>query len=585
MIGVSPTEEIKARLDIAEFIRGYLRLEKAGVNFRALCPFHAEKTPSFFVSPARQTWHCFGGCGEGGDIFAFAMKMEGLDFPEALRLLAGRAGVVLAREDPRARSERRRLYDICEAAAEIFERRLLLTPEPKEYLKSRGVEEGSVRSFRIGFAPAGWRFLVPALERKGFRPEEAERAGLAIRSDKDGSHYDRFRGRIMFPVNDANGRVVGFGGRVFQSEIRNQKSEIAEAKYINTPQTPIYDKSRTLYGFDKAKSEIRTQNRAVAVEGYMDCVMSHQAGVPHTIAVSGTALTAQHLTTLRRLCDTLVCSFDADAAGDSATRRSLALGAQFGFARLIASIPSGKDPADTVRASPEEWRLAVEHARPIMDFYFDKALREQDPSSADGKKKIAELILPLIREIPDEIQKSHWVMLLASRLKVPEQAVRNDLDPIVRGQGVSGASVASAENGAPAPFSRRALLEERMLALLALSPEDTGKNEFGEGGIDFTSDANQRLFAVLISDASSPADLMPLLEQARFRGEILRERVADIRGELALCRRELMALCLRERLREIGGKIEEKERERDQEAVSALLKDHLTTSERLHVLT
>ncbi|MBI2053392.1 MAG: DNA primase, partial [Candidatus Sungbacteria bacterium] len=427
----SQTEEIKARLDIVEFIQSYVRLDKAGINFKACCPFHSEKTPSFFVSPSRQTWHCFGGCGEGGDIFKFVMKIEGLEFPEALRLLGARAGVTITRENPALRSARNRLYDVCEAAAHIYERALLTTPAPKEYLKARGIKEETVRAFRIGYVPDEWDFVLKGLARKGFTAEDAEHAGLALRSEGTSRRHDRFRSRIMFPIADANGRVIGFGGRIFE-ETRDKRQEtssssavshIAEvhvAKYINSPQTLIYDKSRVLYGFDRAKQEIRAKNRAVVVEGYMDCVMSHQAGIAHTIAVSGTAFTATQLKVLRRLCDTLVSSFDADAAGESATRRSLALAAQFDFTRLIAAIPSGKDPADTVKDDPASWRAAVEDAKPMVAFYFDQVFGREDPETAEGKKKISSALLPFVAELSDEIEKAHWIAELAQKLNVPE---------------------------------------------------------------------------------------------------------------------------------------------------------------------
>ncbi len=589
----SPTEEIKARLDIVEFIQSYVRLEKAGINFKAACPFHTEKTPSFFVSPTRQTWHCFGGCGEGGDIFKFVMKIEGADFPEALRLLGSRAGVVIARENPALRSERNRLHDVCDAAASIFERRLLLTAEPKEYLKSRGIAEETVRAFRIGFAPPSWDFLLTALAQKGYKPEEVEHAGLAIRSDKDASRYDRFRSRIMFPITDANSRVIGFGGRIFQSEAGNRKPEagIGEAKYINTPQTLIYDKSRALYGFDKAKQEIRAKNSVVVTEGYMDCVMSHQAGIKHAIAVSGTALTAHQLKTLRRLCDTVICSFDADAAGESATRRSLALAAQHDFTRLVAAIPSGKDPADTVRENPAAWRDAVAGAKPVVAFYFDKAFREENPAAVEGKKKIAALLLPWIAELADEIEKSYWIADLARRLAVPEEAIRKDLQRT----GMAGRAAPSRADqnnaGEPvAPPARRELLEDRLLALLAGAAEGSKIKELSRSQIIFVSDVRERLFAALtngagVSSVETPADdVAAHLADARFRGEILREKIFDPDEEIRLCVRELEKISLKDRLGKLGGEIEQRERERDHLSVTTLLEDFRMLSERLRAL-
>ena len=612
----SQTEEIKARLDIVEFIQSYVRLEKAGINFKACCPFHSEKTPSFFVSPSRQTWHCFGGCGEGGDIFKFVMKIEGLEFPEALRLLGTRAGVTITRENPLLRSARNRLYDVCEAAAHIYERALLTTPAPKEYLKARGIKEETVRAFRIGYVPDEWDFILKELARKGFTAEDAEHAGLAIRrgltqtgtqtnADKfppreSARWYDRFRSRIMFPIADANGRIIGFGGRIFESGIKNKESGRTEAKYINSPQTLIYDKSRVLYGFDRAKQEIRAKNRAVVVEGYMDCVMSHQAGIAHTIAVSGTAFTPQQLKVLRRLCDTLVSSFDADAAGESATRRSLALAAQFDFTRLIAAIPSGKDPADTVKDDPTSWRAAVEDAKPMVAFYFDQVFGRENHETAEGKKKISSALLPFVAELSDEIEKAHWIAELAHKLDVPEDAIRKDLSrrafadvPRAHSGGIvsgtpghppaGGHSGQDGQSGETIP-SRRALLEDRLVALLAAASEDV-RGSVAHEEIGFVSDMNGRLFRVLACGVhDSGTDIASHLEDLRFKGEMFASQISDVGAEVLLCVRELKELSLREQLRVLPAEIQHKERAGDQEGAEFLMKKHKSYAELLNRL-
>lgn len=577
----SPTEDIKQRLDIVEFIRGYVRLDKAGINFKANCPFHSEKTPSFFVSPARQIWHCFGGCGTGGDIFSFAMKIEGSDFPEALRLLAGRAGVEITREDPHIRSERNRLYDVCEAAARLFERSLLTTAEPKAYLRSRGMTEETVRAFRIGWAPDSWQWIVQSLTAKGFAGEDAERAGLAIRS-ADGRLHDRFRSRIIFPITDANARVIGFGGRIFQSEVGNQKSEIAQAKYINTPQTLIYDKSRALYGFDKAKQAIRQKNQVVATEGYMDCAMSHQAGVAHTVAVSGTALTAPQMIALRRLCDTMICSFDADAAGESATRRSLSLATQHGFMRKIAVIPSGKDPADTVREDPDAWRHAVDSAQPVVAFYFDKAFGAERPDTAEGKKNISVILLPLIAELMDEIEKAHWIAELARRFGVAEEAVWRALRAY-------GAPVAQAPPSEALNISktRRELLEERFLAALALVPDELKHRELAIHQIAFASALGGQAFHALMAGIHAPVapELAAHLEDLRFKGEVLREIVPDIEKEFIIARRELEKMCIDGRRTELQRKMGQRGPEADNPSDDPFLKELKALSDQRQAIT
>lgn len=584
----SPVEEIKSRIDVVELIQSYIKVQKAGMNYKAICPFHAEKTPSFFISPARQIWHCFGGCGEGGDIFKFVMKLEGLEFPEALRLLAQRAGVMLKREDPAARSERNRLHDICEEAALVFERVLGNTPAAKSYLRTRGVSEDTIKEFRIGFAPQSWDFLLKQLLQKKFSREEIERAGLAIRSQDNFSWYDRFRGRIIFPITDSAGRVIGFGGRVFSVEDGKPSSpEKVEAKYINTPQTPIYDKSRVLYGFDRAKHEIRAKNQVVVVEGYMDCVMSHQAGVKNTISVSGTALTFQQLQIVKRLCDTLICSFDADQAGDSATKRSLALAAQFELKRKIAVIPSGKDPADAVKENPAIWRKAVFSAKDIATFYFDKLFNEHDPRTVEGKKQITERLLPVIFELSDEIEKAHWVGEIAKRFSIQEDTIWKEL---TRRGGADDvvSQVHTAEASVLAIPTRRELLEERLLILLSVVRDEVRSRELTGHYLEFTHPLYKNLFDYFTKDELG-RHAAPLIQEhiatLKFKGEMLGEITKDIDRELMVCIRELEKVSIRERLLRLGEEIDRREREGGVVLVGELLQNFRTLSDKLKLLS
>lgn len=581
----SPIDDIKARIDIAELVQSYVRLQKAGVNFKTTCPFHAEKTPSFFVTPSRQIWHCFG-CGKGGDIFKFVMEIEGYDFPEALRMLASRAGVTLKREDPRVRSERNLLYDINEDAAEIFEESMRRTPAVHAYLKSRGITGETARDFRIGFAPASWDFLLRKLSQK-YKPQDIELAGLILQSQEKSSYYDRFRSRIMFPIADANGRIIGFGGRIFAvpSEVLTKegtytksapaKAATDTAKYINTPQTPIYDKSRVLYGFDKSKQDIRSKNQAVLVEGYMDCILSHQAGLANTIAVSGTALTPQQLKTLRRLCDTIVTSFDTDAAGESATRRSLALASQFEFERRIALIPSGKDPADAVQEDPQSWLRAVEHAEPVVDFYFAKAFRERNPDNAAEKKQIAALLLPLVAELTNEIERAHWMGELAKRLRIPEDAIWKELKRATpeRSSAPLGGPPATDQPRLP---DRRDLLEERFLALLPSIKQEVRERELATHHIIFVSALNQELFTALRANTAE-ADLAPAAREAltmlRFKGELLAQIIENTEDEFLSCKRELEKECVKEQLLRLGAEIDQKEKAGNHAEVAVLLQN------------
>jgi len=583
----SPVEEIKSRLDIVEFIQSYLKVQKAGINFKAQCPFHSEKTPSFFISPNRQIWHCFG-CGKGGDIFKFVMEIEGHDFPEALRLLAQRAGIELKREDPAIRSERNRLYDLCEEAAKVFERSLSLTPAVRTYLNKRGLTEDTVKKFRVGFAPQSWDFLLKSLQQKGFTKEDTEKAGLAIKSEDKSSWYDRFRSRVMFPIFDGNGRVIGFGGRIFESEefkTKNKESGKVEAKYVNTPNTLIYDKSRVLYGFDKAKDAIRQKNQVVIVEGYMDCAMSHQAGVEHTISVSGTALTPHQLKNLRRLCDTMVCSFDTDEAGDSATRRSLSLAVEFEFERKIVAIPSGKDPADTVAENPKLWHDAVAGATSAVAFYFAKAFRDKSSVTVESKKAIAAALMPFIAELTNEIEKAHWVSELARRLTTPEEAIWKEVNRT--GKGHSPLSSRKDEIPMAGAIPRKSLLEERVLMLFSSMNEADRTTLLKNHELVFSSALHNNLFGILRStspDVSSP-ELTPILASFQFKGEVLAQGLTDVSEEFRICVRELEKECIRERLVTIEAEIGKKEPEGNHAVVSALLQDFRLLSEKLKNLS
>jgi len=574
---LSPLEEVKSRIDIVELVQSYIRLHKAGINYKANCPFHGEKTPSFFVSPARQIWHCFG-CGKGGDAFKFIMEIEGHDFPEALRLLAQRAGVVLKREDPRIRSERNRMYDICEEAAKIFEKSLTLTPAVQAYMKRRGVEEKTSGEFRVGFAPKSWDFLLKALVQKGFKKEEISAAGLAVKSEDKASWYDRFRSRIMFPISDGSGRVVGFSGRIFEQETRDKGQETRmEAKYVNTPSTLIYDKSKVLYGFDRAKQEIRSKNEVVVVEGQMDCVMSHQAGVKNAIAVSGTALTLYQLKIVRRLCDTMVSSFDTDAAGDSATKRSLALASELEFNRRVAVIPSGKDPADAVLENPQNWISAVAEAKPVVDFYFEKAFKENEVLTSQGKKTISSIVLPWIAELSNEIEKSHWIKIFAEKLGVDEDAVQKEL---VRVNNIPYSAPVVPHEPQKA-LSRKELLEERLLSLLAVLGEGQRK-EVSNSEVVFSTPLGQKIFSSLslgTKEFAEQGELAKHIELCRFKGEIIAQSVPNVMQEFLLCKKELGKGAVKERLLKLQQEIAEQERRGAE--VTSMLKDFQKLAEEL----
>jgi len=429
----SEVQDIKDKLSINEVVGQYLTLRRAGRNFVGLCPFHKERTPSFHVSPERGSYMCFG-CGEKGDIFSFVEKMEGVDFPTALKQLAKQAGVTLK---PRQfnvhqdedKNKEERLHEACEAAASFFESILKNKKEVQEYLHTRGVHEDTIKHWRLGYAPANWEELATHLQNIGFTKDEIVEAGLAARSErKPGEIYDRFRGRIMFPLFDAGGRVIAFSGRFFEN-IKGHESPPAggdPAKYVNSPETILFKKSRVLYGFDRAKNAIRKKDCILLVEGQFDLVLSHQSGLDYTVAVSGTALTPEHLSLLGRLSKRLVLALDGDSAGIRAGLKSAVMAFGMGFDIKIPTFEDGKDPADLAKENPELLKAAVRTSKTAVEFFLD-VLRRGAKDNRAYKLLVQNQVLPLIKAMPSRIEQSHFIGIVAQRLEVPEDAVRSEV--------------------------------------------------------------------------------------------------------------------------------------------------------------
>ncbi|HXV26910.1 MAG TPA: DNA primase [Candidatus Paceibacterota bacterium] len=423
--------QIKSRLNLVDVISGYLRLQKAGANFKARCPFHNEKTPSFHINLERQIWHCFG-CGKGGDMFSFLQDIEGIDFPEALGILANRAGVPLERFDARKgaeRSKRGELLRISRLASAFFAKQLGNSDagsRARKYLHERGVQDATITEWELGWAPNDWQALNRFLLKEGYAAKDIVAAGLASERQRssDGSLYDRFRGRIMFPIRDHNGQVVGFTGRIF-----GRPETDKEAKYINSPQTPLYDKSRILFGLDKARLAVRQADACVLVEGNMDAILSWQAGVRNVVATSGTALTAEQLKLAGRYSRNLNFCFDADVAGAAATRRGIALALASGMQVRIATLDDAecKDPAEYIVKYGSGWTKAVDAAKPALQHYLDEALVPYDASSPESKRALLAAVGPFIRRLPGRVETTHWISRLADILRVPPADVRADL--------------------------------------------------------------------------------------------------------------------------------------------------------------
>jgi DNA primase len=407
-------QRIKDKLSIVDVVSQYVKLERAGQSMRARCPFHAERTPSFHVSPERGTYHCFG-CNVGGDIFTFVQEIEGLDFKGALKIMAEKAGVEVVYAKKGDRDERERLFELLEAATIFYVGQM--TDEAKKYLKERGITDETSKEFRIGWASDAWEAASDYLRKKKFSDREIIDAGLAVKGEK--GLRDKFRNRIMFPIADSAGRIVGFSGRIF-----GEKASPEAPKYLNSPETPLFHKSRILYGFDRAKVAIRKHNFAILVEGQMDLILSHQAGWPNTVAVSGTAFTQEHARLLKRMSDNLVLALDADQAGIKAAGKAARAALQGGLNVKVAKLPSSLDPADLIlKHGPDAWRAAIRDSKDIVTFLLD-VLAEHLPQADKLRRAVETIVLPYLSDVQSPIEREHYLKEISRRLGVSEAAVR-----------------------------------------------------------------------------------------------------------------------------------------------------------------
>ncbi|MGI5915019.1 MAG: DNA primase [Anaerolineae bacterium] len=498
---MSVVDEIKQRLDIVEFIGSYVPLQKAGRNYKGLCPFHSEKTPSFIVFPENQGWHCFGACSTGGDIFSFVMRRENMDFPEALRFLAERAGVDLRPLDDveiEQRNELERLRAANAAAADYYHRVLMESPQgegARRYLERRGVTRETMAAFQLGYALPAWHALEETLTREKIARDDLLTAGL-LSENESGNIYDRFRGRIMFPIRDVRGHVIGFGGRSLDDE--NQP------KYLNSPQTPLFDKSSVLYGIDLARDAIRESETAIIVEGYMDVVVPYQHGVRNMVACMGTALTEAHLDVLKRLAGVLILALDPDAAGMRAVergietaqqalpRRSVPVPTATGLIRWesrldteirIMVLPDGLDPDELIQTDRDRWDQLVAGALPVADYFFGLAMDEIDISTARGKRQAMDRLVPVIVAMDNLAERTHYIQRLARWIRVDERQLADEVER--RRGGTAGLVHRPAHREPPRPRPTppspreesharpdpAQALEARCLALLLHAPE------------------------------------------------------------------------------------------------------------------
>ncbi len=505
---MSVVDEVKARTDIVDVIGQYVPLKKAGRNFRALCPFHTEKTPSFYVFPQTQTWHCFG-CNAGGDVFSFLMKKEGLGFREALKLLAERAGIRLEERPPKEIEKEKLLREINSVAADYFHR-LLLHPEKgakaRSYLEKRGINEEAIVAFKLGYASGEWHALEEFMVNLGYRRDLIYEAGLIIKRE-EGGFYDRFRDRLMIPIRDEAGRIVGFGGRTLDPE--------GVPKYLNSPSTPIFDKSQLLFGLDMAKEAIRTQDMAVIVEGYFDVIQAHQRGFRNVVASMGTSITEAQLRLLARYTKRFVLALDPDVAGSEATIRALQMAEEVldkeaeptfdprGFIRFeerlnaeifILSLPPGQDPDDLIRESPDSWREALENASPIAEFFLQLLSQKFDLSSPKGKAEAVRTLVPILRAIKDEVEREHYIYRLSRLVKVDEGVIRRQLGALTKVRPLPQKRVPRTILGLEEYALAKLMTNPALLSFLDEKMADMGFYPLNEA--DFTEANNRILFSL-----------------------------------------------------------------------------------------
>ncbi|MFA7192476.1 MAG: DNA primase [Candidatus Paceibacterota bacterium] len=430
-LSVVPT--IKERLNIVDVLSSYITVEGSGKNFKAKCPFHNEKTPSFYISPERNSYYCFG-CGAKGDIFSFVEHFEGTDFLGALKILASRAGVPLTdtNSSRESRDEMERLYDCMEEATKYFQSELLKNPEARLYLMDRGVNDESIENFRIGYVPNSWRSASDHLLKKRFTKIEIENVGLI--KTKEDSFYDRFRGRIMFPISDSSGRVIAFSGRIFG------RPDEEEAKYLNSPDTKLFNKSNVLFGIDRAKNAIRTRGYSIIVEGQLDLVLSHQAGFTNTVATSGTALAdavntadsrVNNLGLLRRLSPNIIFAFDGDNAGVRACGRGAMIALGLDMQVKVALLPTGEDPADIIKKDSENWKNIIKNSVNIITFYLSRINDETTDLRTRGRK-VREVIFPYLSMIKSSIELDAYIQEIAKVTGINQKAINDDFQDFLK---------------------------------------------------------------------------------------------------------------------------------------------------------
>lgn len=586
---MTTAEEIKAKLDLVEIVGEYVKLVPAGgQSMKGLCPFHGEKTPSFYAHRDKQFWHCFG-CSEGGDVFTFYQKMENVDFRDAIKELARRAGVQLPEYDPKADSERAAVLSVLEDAARFYEAALKHPSgaRAQAYLAKRGVKPETVAEFRIGYAPSTWDSAVKALQGKGHAVDAIMAAGLAVASDRNRSHYDRFRDRVMLPLRDEKGAVVGFTGRILPDSPEADKT----GKYVNTPETIVYKKRRLVYALDRAKEQIKRADFAVLVEGNMDAVSSHEAGVKNVVAVSGTAFSTDQIDILKRYCSRIALAFDADLAGQNAIARALPHAWKNGLQVMVVTLPEGfKDPDEVIRKDPQLWVQAISGAKDMLAHSVERAVAAVKPGDAYGKRKAIQALKPVFDLLEDPVLRDHWIHETAQKLLLTDDGVREAL--------ATAKKPLPQPSAAPAPAPRIETREERLSArlfCLMLSEPELFSAHIGAMDDRFPEGPLRELAKFLkarytesgkapsLQDLKAAPGLPPiepiLLLKDRDMAEWTPEQLAE---EASVCARELEKSAIKKTEKELVGALAEAEQRGDRATANQIAKRLEEVAKRSH---
>ncbi len=562
---LDPVQQIKDRLNVVDVIGQYVKLAKAGRNYKGLSPFKKEKTASFYVSPDKGMYYDFSS-NQGGDIFTFIQIMEGIDFRGALTLLADRAGIELPKESFGDKTARDRLFTLLEKATSFYETKLQEHTEAQAYLKERGLTSFTIGSFRIGFAPNSWRDLADFLQGEAYTLEEIECVGLVKRGERGGHAYDRFRSRIMFPIADVNGRVVAFSGRIFGEPAQDVKN----AKYINSPETPLFNKGSVLYGFDKAKHSMRTNNFAMLVEGQMDLVLNHQLGYTNTVASSGTALTEEQLARIQHITPNLVLAYDADSAGVASTGRAASMALARGMEVKVARVPLGKDPADCIREDGESWKRAVKTATHVVPYYL-AIIAEEEQDLRKRDLRIRDTVLPFIARMPSGVGQAHFVHMVADRMDIAEEYVRKDVNALTKvfakeatqtphGE-VSTSFSPSLEAMPQRTTNRRDVLERALAGILFWQEGEKEKNPCMEG-IEKRAEALGIVLAPILARYAEERETLALSSDIEYGDrKDFSDIVTDMLNGLALEMLRVESVRLQKAMKEAEHRGDETEKE------------------------